>query len=326
MSKEKLSKSYRSDSSAASTVNLPETRWNLPFMQGRKLFVMISVLAIVLSLFSIVKNGFNFGVDFQGGVKLVYQFSNPISEGEIEKLLKDLKLGDPQVVQYGDRSENSILIKMKDIPERDLVSEVESKLKSSLDGSEITLLSEELVGPKVGAELRRRGIFAIVFTWALILAYVGFRFDFLFSPGAIIALIHDVIITTGIFTLLGKEVNLPILAAALTIIGYSINDTIVVFDRIRENLKKLPIELPLVDLINRSLNETLARTIVTSLTLVIAVLILYFFGGAGLQDFTLCMIIGVVVGTYSSIFIASPVYLFIHNLFPHKGISRGEEE
>lgn len=295
----------------------------IPFMQVKWVFIFISILVVLLSFYFMGSHGFNFGVDFKGGVKLVYKFSKPLGEGDIRKSLSDLDLGDVQVVRFGKVDENSFLVKVKFQEERNLSKEITSALKEKLQEVNPEILSEETVGPRVGAELRKRGIFAVVLTWILILIYVGIRFDFLFSPGAVVALLHDLCITIGFFTFFNKEINLPILAAALTIIGYSINDTIVVYDRIRENIKKLPAKIPMADIVNQSINETLSRTVVTSLTLLFVVLVLFYLGGGVLHDFAFCMIIGVVVGTYSSVFIASPVYLACNRLFPHKGIARG---
>jgi preprotein translocase subunit SecF len=300
----------------------PVARWNFPFMEKKGLFIFISLIVVSVSVFFILQRGFNFGVDFKGGEKLVYQFLDETGEAPIREALTPLDLGDIQIVQFGRKKEKSFLVKVKYHADREVTREVTQALRNSFGAEKIQLLSEETVGPRVGAELRRRGVFAIVLTWVLILIYIGLRFDFLFSPGAVMALIHDIIITVGFFTYFNKEINLPILAAALTIIGYSINDTIVVYDRIRENLKKLPSHIPMENLVSISLNETLSRTLVTSITLLFAVVVLFFLGGGVLHDFAFCMIIGVVVGTYSSIFIASPVYLACYKLFPGKSMVR----
>ena len=289
-------------------------------MKNKVPFILVSVCVIAAGIFVMMTKGFNFGVDFKGGVKLVTQFSDETSEGNLREILEPLELGEVQVVSFGRKADNQFLIKVKHHEGREISQEVSGKLRES--HPTVTILSEETVGAKVGGELRRKGFFALILASILILVYVGIRFDFLFAPGAVLALVHDVLVPTSIFAFLGLEINLPILAAALTIIGYSINDTIVIYDRIRENLRKLPPSLPLTDLIDRSLTETLSRTIVTSLTVFFAVLVLYLLGGAVLKDFSFYMLIGVVAGTYSTLFIATPTYLLLCQLFPKKGLMR----
>ena len=291
-----------------------------PFLNYKWHFMAVSVFFFVASLYLLFTKGLNYGVDFLGGIKLVYQFSGDLNEGNIRGQIEGLGLGDVQVVSFGESSKRQFLIKTKAIDGRNVTDEITSKLKT-LD-AQAELVSEENVGPKVGAELRKRGVFAVVLTWVLILVYVGIRFDFLFAPGAIVALIHDIVIPIGFFALLGKEFNLPILAALLTITGYSVNDTIVIYDRVRENLKKLPASIPLTQVINQSLTETLSRTIVTSLTVFFVLLVVFLIGGPVLHDFAFCMLLGIVFGSYSTIFIASPVYLGLQKIFPHHGLQR----
>jgi preprotein translocase subunit SecF len=295
----------------------------IPFMKWKWWFIGSTTLLALISIFYMVVNGFNFGVDFKGGVKLVYKFDKVVSDGELRQTLEPLKLGDIQVVQFGKPQDNSFLIKVKFHEGRNVTSEIQQKLDTTYGAGKVILLSEENVGPKVGNELKNRGTLAMIFTWVLILVYVGVRFDFLFAPGGIIALIHDTIITMGFFVFFGKEFNLPILAAILTLIGYSINDTIIVYDRIRENLKKYPASMPLEEVVNRSMSQTFSRTIITSLTVLFVVVVLFIFGGAVIHDFAFCMVIGVIIGTYSSIFVATPIYLGMQHFFPHKGIQRG---
>lgn len=298
-------------------------RFHIPFASLTRYFLPVSVIAVAASLFFIFQRGFNFGVDFRGGVKLIYQTAESMSDGEVRSLLDPLDLGDFQVVRFGAEVERSFLVKVKYQEGREIHREVNQVLQQALGADKVTLLSEETVGPTVGSELRKRGIFAVLLTWLLILIYIGIRFDFFFAPGAVLALLHDVIIPLGFFSYLGKEVNLPILAAVLTIIGYSINDTIVIYDRVRENLRKLPSSSPLSDIVDQSLNETLSRTLVTSLTVLFAVVVLFILGGGVLHDFAFYMIIGVVAGTYSTIFIACPAYLAVNRLIPHKAGVRG---
>lgn len=294
----------------------------IPFTRLQRLGLLISALFIVFSFYSMYDRGFNFGVDFQGGYKLVYKFGGPLTEGEIRKALESLELGDAQVVIYGKPEDHSYLVKAKYVEGGTTSAVITEVIQQQLGGTSVELQSEEMVGPRVGAELRKKGTFAVALAWILITIYVSWRFSLQFAPGALIALIHDVVITIGFFTFFGKEVNLPILAAALTIIGYSINDTIVIYDRIRENLKKLPTSIPLGEIVDRSLTETLSRTIVTSLTVLFAVVVLFILGGGVLKDFAFCMIVGVIVGSYSSLFVATPFYLLCQRLFPNRGIKR----
>lgn len=311
------------DRPQANIQDYAEGRRLIPVLKLKMFFMGVSLAVIAASLYVIAVHGINFGVDFKGGVKMIYKFAQPTSDGKVREIIEPLGVGDPQVVRFGKKNENSFLIKVKYQKDREIAREITGKLSEVYGAKNLTLLSEETVGPKVGKELRKRGMFAVGLTWILILIYVGWRFDFLFAPGAVLALFHDIIITLGFFTFFDKEFNLPILAAILTIIGYSINDTIIVYDRIRENLKKLPASVPINDLITLSLNETFSRTIVTSLTALFAMGVLFFLGGGVLHDFAFCLIIGIIVGTYSSIFIATPVYLVLNRLFPHKGLIRG---
>lgn len=297
-------------------------RNRIPVMKMKWHFMSVSLVLVSASLFFILVKGFNFGVDFRGGVKLVYKFNEPLGDEKIRSILKPLEMGDVQVVQFGEEKEKSFLVKVKYQEGRDSAGEITKVLEADPSSQGATLLSEEMVGPKVGADLRKRGTFAILLTWVLMLIYIGWRFDFLFAPGAVVALLHDVIIGLGFFAFFGKEVNLSILAAVLTLIGYSVNDTIIIYDRVRENLKKLPASIPLEDLVTQSVNETLSRTIVTSLTVLFAMVILFLLGGGVIHDFAFFMIVGVIVGSYSTIFIASPVYLGLNRLFPHKGLVR----
>lgn len=294
------------------------------FMKYRKSFMILSGIFTLFSLYFISSHGFNFGVDFMGGIKLVYKFTDPIGDEKIREMLSQVGFHDAEVSSFGNVADKSFLIKVKFEENKNTSTDITKKFQEILSTDKVSLLSEETVGPKVGADLRKRGVFSVVLTLALILIYIGWRFDFLFSPGAILALVHDTVFALGMFTFFHKEFNLPILAAVLTLIGYSNNDTIIIYDRIRENLRKLPATLSLSELINISLNETLSRSIVTHVTVLFSMIVLFFFGGGVIHDFAFFMIVGVIVGGYSSIFIASPVYLFVHKLFPNKGILRGK--
>jgi preprotein translocase SecF subunit len=192
---------------------------------------------------------------------------------------------------------------------------VTATLEATFGAGNATLEKEETVGPRVGAELRKRAIMAIIFSWLLMMIYIGYRFDFYFAPGAFLSLVHDTVITVGIFAFLRKEVDLTILAAILTLIGYSINDTIVVFDRIREYKHRIT-PTTVWDVVNESINSTFSRTIITSLTVLFVAIVLFLKGGGTLHDFAFCMIIGVIIGTYSSIFVASPLYIGMYHYWP----------
>jgi len=302
--------------------SLPESfqkKVRIPFMRQRWSFASVSIFFIAISFYSFFTKGFNFGVDFKGGVKLVYQFKQETNEGDLRKLLTESGV-ESQIVRYGKENENTFLFKIKEDEKENYSAKLSAVLQKNFDNP--TLLSEDNIKARAGKDLRQRGIFAIILTCVCILFYVGWRFDFLFAPGAILALAHDVIISLGAFSFFQKEVDLSILAAILTIIGYSVNDTIVIYDRIRENIKKLPSSLRMTDLIDISMNEMLGRTIVTSLTVLFSVTVLYLFGGKVIHDFAFCMIVGVIAGVYSTVFIASPIYIALQKFFPDKGLQR----
>lgn len=296
----------------------------ISFMQLKWVFVLISLIFVGMSVYEITVKGLNFGVDFKGGAKIIAGFSEGVGAEQIREKMDALKIGDVQVIQFGqDASKNQFMIRGKYIEGQDVAELIITTLQKDFKG--MTILSQEVVGPKVGADLQEKGILSVLFACLLIMVYIGFRFDFHFSPGAVAALVHDIVISVGFFSFFGKEFNLPILAALLTILGYSINDTIVIYDRIRENIKRLPKNTNLVDVINVSVTETLRRTIVTSLTVLLVVVTLFYLGGGVLHDFAFCLIIGVVFGTYSSIFIAAPIYVWLQKVFPKQGIKAEKE-
>jgi len=292
-----------------------------PFMRYKWFFIFISLIFVSLSARELYVNGLNLGVDFKGGTKILYQFSEPTSIDKIRRLTDSLGIGNVQVIRFGnDSSQTQYLVRAKYIANKDVSALLNNKIKEAFASQNVLVLSQEVVGPKVGHDLQKKGYMSVLLACLLILCYIGFRFDFLFSPGAIIALAHDILISIGFFAFFGKEFNLPILAALLTILGYSINDTIVIYDRIRENIGRLSRKTATVDVIDISITETLRRTIVTSLTVLFVVVTLFFIGGGVLHDFAFCLIVGTIFGTYSSVFIASPIYLALQKLFPTKGI------
>jgi preprotein translocase subunit SecF len=291
-------------------------RFNLPLIKYRLVFILVSVAFIIGSIALFMTKGFNYGIDFKGGAKIEYKFANPVTESEIREAIEPLDLGSVSVVRFGNVEDNRMSIKVEMPEDHATVGGMISKaLEGKFGKGAVTLEQEETVGPRVGKELRKKAWLTIIFSWLLMMVYVGYRFDFMFAPGAVAALIHDVIIVLGFFALLGKEINLAIIAAILTLIGYSINDTIVVFDRIRENKSRIN-SSTICTVVNDSINSTLSRTIITSLTVLFVVVVLFLEGGGTLHDFAFALIVGVIVGTYSSVFIATPVYIGMYNQWP----------
>ena len=276
---------------------------NYNFSSKFKYANIFSLILFFLSIILITFKGLNYGIDFKGGT-LIELRSNNIEASSIRDILKNMNLGDVNVKKFG--KEGDFLIKVEQQGENNkLIPKIKKKLSDNLN-SEVNFRRVENVGPKVSAELLQSGIIAISLSLAAMLFYIWVRFEWQFSIGAIVALFHDVVITLGIFSLLSLEINLSIVAAVLTIVGYSMNDTVVIFDRVRENLRKYS-DIKIYELTNISINETLSRTIITSVTTLLALLSIYLFGGEILKGFSLAMILGVIFGTYSSIYIANPI-------------------
>ena len=278
----------------------------IPFNKYYNHFNLLSTILIVCSLILLVFKGLNFGIDFKGGTLIEVKSSSEINIGKVRSSLSSLNLGDLQIQNFGSKS--NILVRVESQKSKNnstSLAPITNELKTFGDIQRV-----EVVGPKISSELIQKGITAIIIAVGLMLFYIWLRFEWQFSMGAVLALLHDVIITIGIFSFFQIEFNLSIIAALLTIIGYSMNDTVVVYDRIRENLRKYK-KLDLYELINSSINQTLSRTVLTSLTTLIALFSLYFLGGEVIKGFTLAMIIGVFVGTYSSTFIASQLLLYL---------------
>ena len=277
---------------------------DINFNKKFKLFNIISIILIILSILTLLFKGLNYGVDFKGGtlIELRVQDKN-IDISTIRKSFSKMNLGDLNVKKFG--NEKDFLIKFENNDTKDVIENIKSNLSKSF-GNNFNFRRVENVGPKVSDELLKSGIIAISVSLVLMLFYIWIRFEWQFSLGAILALFHDVILTLGLFSLLGLEINLSIIAAVLTIVGYSMNDTVVIFDRVRENLKKFS-DIKIFELSNISINETLSRTLITSITTLLALLSIFFFGGEILKGFSLAMIFGVIFGTYSSIYIASTV-------------------
>jgi len=268
-------------------------------------FNLLSSALIIVSLLLLIFKGLNFGIDFKGGTLIELRaIDKQINISSLRSSFSKMNLGDVAIKNFGE--DYDFLIKFeKKGPEKDLIQNIKKDLNASI-GSGYEIRRVENVGPKVSAELLKGGLIAIAVSLGAMLFYIWIRFEWQFSIGAILALFHDVLITMGIFSLIGLEVNLSIVAAILTIVGYSMNDTVVIFDRVRENLKK-HIDLKIFDLTNLSINETLSRTIITSVTTLLALLSIFLFGGEILKGFSFAMILGVILGTYSSIFIANPI-------------------
>jgi preprotein translocase subunit SecF len=281
---------------------------DLPFMRYSRFGFFISGTLCVVAILIFLVNGLNYGIDFKGGTLIEVRTLGNVTIGDLRQTIGALGLGDAELQEFG--APNDILIRLETQPGGEAAQAVAvSKVTQAL-GKDVEIRRVELVGPKVSAELTQGGIIAVVVAIIMVLIYIWFRFEWQFGLGAVASLLHDVIITIGVLSILRIEFNLNIIAAILTIIGYSLNDTVVIYDRIREYLRKYK-KMPFVDLINAALNSTLARTIITGTSTLIALLALYIFGGEVIRGFTFTMIFGVVVGTYSSLFIAAPVLILL---------------
>ena len=284
-------------------------------------FNILSISLVVISLLFLVFKGFNFGIDFKGVTLIELRSTDSkINVSSLRDKLNQMNLGDVSVKKFG--NETDFLIKFEINNNKNVIEEIKKNFDKSF-GNNFDFRRVENVGPKVSAELLRSGVIAISVALALMLIYIWIRFEWQFSLGAILALFHDVIVTLGLFSLLGLEINLSIIAAVLTIVGYSMNDTVVIFDRVRENLKKYS-DIKIFDLTNISINETLSRTLITSITTLLALLSIFFFGGEVLKGFSLAMIFGVIFGTYSSIYIANTVLVRLR--VSQKTILKDEEK
>jgi len=275
------------------------------FNKFYKSFNILSGILIIASLVFLVFKGLNFGVDFKGGTLI--ELRTDKSSANITKIrdsFNQMKLGDVSVKNFGNETDFVVKFEKQNSNDPKFIDEIKTKLSNSI--GMVDFRRVENVGPKVSKELLRSGVIAIALSLAAMLLYIWIRFEWQFSLGAILALFHDVIITLGVFSVFSLEINLSIVAAVLTIVGYSMNDTVVIFDRVRENLRKYA-DVKIFELTNISINETLSRTIITSVTTLLALLSIFIFGGEILKGFSLAMILGVIFGTYSSIYIANPV-------------------
>ena len=289
------------------------------FNKHFKLFNITSLILIIFSVFILLFKGLNYGVDFKGGtlIELRVQDSN-INISDIRKSFTKMNLGDVNIKRFGNETDFLVKFEKKEEKNVNFIENIKKKLVLDI-GNSFSFRRVENVGPKVSGELLKSGVIAILFSLSAMMIYIWLRFEWQFSLGAILALIHDVIVTLGIFSILNLEINLSIVAAVLTIVGYSMNDTVVIFDRVRENLKKHTSK-KINEITNLSINETLSRTIITSVTTLLALVSIFIFGGEILKGFSFAMILGVLFGTYSSIYIANPVLLYLN--VSHKTIEK----
>ena len=292
------------------------------FNKHFKLFNITSLILIILSVIILLFKGLNYGVDFKGGtlIELRVQDSS-INISDIRRSFTKMNLGDVNIKKFGNETDFLIKFEKKDEKNINFINNIKKKLVLDI-GNSFSFRRVEKVGPKVSSELLKSGVIAILFSLSAMMIYIWLRFEWQFSLGAILALIHDVIVTLGIFSILSLEINLSIVAAVLTIVGYSMNDTVVIFDRIRENLKKHTSK-KINEITNLSINQTLSRTIITSVTTLLALVSIFIFGGEILKGFSFAMILGVLFGTYSSIYIANPVLLYLN--VSHKTIVKEEK-
>ena len=293
---------------------------NINFIGYVKGALIFSLVMIGISLISlIIKGGPRYGIDFEGGTLVQVKFFNEVDISEVRVALDNLTIEGLSVQEFGEKEANEYLITMKKTTDEleGLSENVKTALKNRFGRESLEVRRVEMVGPKVGKDLRKKGMLAVTFSILGMLFYIWWRFELRFGVGAIICLIHDVAITLGALSLTNKSVDLPIIAALLTVVGYSVNDTIIISDRIRENLKKMS-RGRLRDIVNKSINQTLSRTCITAGTTLMVVIALFFLGGEVIHDFAFTLLVGIFVGTYSSIFVASPLLIVWERLFPKK--------
>ena len=299
-----------------------ELKSEINFNKHFKIFNIISIVLVTLSVFFLLFKGLNYGVDFKGGTLIELRVQDQtINISSIRQSFKNMNLGDVNVKKFGNKTDFLIKFEKKDEKNINFINDIKNKLVLDI-GNSFSFRRVENVGPKVSSELLKSGVIAILMSLSAMMIYIWLRFEWQFSLGAIFALIHDVIITLGFFSILNLEINLSIVAAVLTIVGYSMNDTVVIFDRVRENLKKYSSK-KINEITNLSINETLSRTIITSLTTLLALVSIFIFGGEILKGFSFAMILGVIFGTYSSIYIANPILEYLN--VSHRTIVKEEK-
>lgn len=292
----------------------PGTKFD--FVGYRMVGIGLSLVLIVIGLGSILIKGPNYGIDFSGGTLIHLRFTKPITIGDLRSDLASIQLGESIVQDFGqDRREFLVRIEKTSSGLSGIAEQVKKELETRLGPKSVEILRSEVVGPKVGSQLRTRALLAVFFSTVVMGIYIWFRFELRFGLGAVVALVHDVLITLGAISLAGIEFDLTIVAALLTVVGYSVNDTVIICDRIRENMRKNKRE-PLASVVNSSINETLSRTILTVVTVLLVLLALFFFGGSVIHGLAFALLVGILIGTYSSIFVASPVVLYWEQLGP----------
>jgi len=295
---------------------------NYNFVGSFKISNLSSLFLVLASLILIFFKGLNFGIDFKGGTLIELRVdSKIIGIADIRSSFSNINLGDLNVKQFGKEGDYLIKFEKKNFDDKNNIKTIKENVKNKLQ-TDVNFRRVENVGPKVSAELLNSGLLAIALALGAMLFYIWVRFEWQFSVGSILAIFHDVLITIGLFSLLSLEINLSIVAAVLTIVGYSMNDTVVIYDRIRENLSKFS-SSKIEEITNISINETLSRTIITSLTTLLALISIFVLGGEILRGFALAMIIGVIIGTYSSIFVASPILKYLN--VSYKTIAKDQE-
>jgi preprotein translocase subunit SecF len=286
------------------------SKYNVNFTSKFPIAVVFSLLLVLGSIILFITKGLNYGVDFRGGAEIQVKFSEEIDMGSLRSELKS-NFKSSSVQQIGDTDQNELLIKVSGSEENlnEVTDQITKMLTSKFANLNPDIQKTDIVGPKAGEQLRISGFQALIWALLMIMIYIALRFDYKYSPGAIVALIHDVVIIIGIFILMDKEFSLQIVGALLAVIGYSVNDTVVVYDRVRENEEK-DTQSPLKKLINKALNETLSRTILTSITTLIVSVMMFAMGGGVIHDFFFAITLGVIIGTYSSLFVAAPTIIF----------------
>lgn len=295
------------------------------FISKTKVFVLISLVAVLVTLVWIPIKGLNYGIDFSGGTEMQVQFSSPVESSSVRKIAEELNLSGGQIQSFPETNEFLIRFQAeqgKTAAETNsfltqAVQSLTEKLQVAFAAQNPTVRRVDSVGPQVGEQLKKNSMLAAFYCFLVILIYVGLRFDYIYAPGAVICLVHDSIITLGVLAFMGKEINVQILAAILTIIGYSLNDTIVIFDRVRENIDLNP-EKSIPWVLNKSMNEMLGRTIMTSATTLAAIACLYFFADGVIRDFAFAMSIGIIAGSYSTIYVASPLVILFDRILNKK--------
>lgn len=295
------------------------TKYNFNFVSKFPIAVVFSVLMVVGSVTMFFTKGLNYGVDFRGGAEVQVKFSNSINLKDLRASIESQGFKSSSVQSIGDAGSNEFLIKVSASEKNlnEVTDKITKMLMTDFEALQPEIQKTDIVGPKAGEQLRISGFQAMAWALLMIMVYIALRFDYKYSPGAIVALLHDVLIIIGVFVLMDKEFSLQIVGALLAVIGYSVNDTVVVYDRVREHEEKSPTK-GLGDQINIALNETLTRTFLTSITTLLVSSVMFFMGGAGIEDFFFAICLGVIIGTYSSVFVAAPTVLFFEKIVGKK--------